>query len=184
MTCKRVITLASRLSAMLCVIVIVAWIGSYRATHLAAVIFPAHRLQAAASHHGSITLLLSTIRVEHSDEWIMAGREDDGRFRVMRDDLMAETLYSTTHAGFTYAVSKKDFDGLGGRFWMLGVPDWILVLLLILLPTRSLMARLRARRRRRAGHCVVCGYDLRSSGGICPECGSAGAPGRQSIQSS
>lgn len=44
---------------------------------------------------------------------------------------------------------------------------------LLLLSACVILARLfRERRRRRAGQCLRCGYDLRSSPGRCPECGS------------
>lgn len=37
------------------------------------------------------------------------------------------------------------------------------------------VSRLHERRRQTASRCVRCAYDLRGSGGICPECGTANA---------
>ena len=53
------------------------------------------------------------------------------------------------------------------------VPDWLLILLLLLVtPSLRAMMALRARHLRRMGRCVSCGYNLCSSTGRCPECGS------------
>ena len=59
-------------------------------------------------------------------------------------------------------------------------PHWFLVLLAGLLPAWRFghywrLGR-RARVRRARGQCVVCGYDLRGSGGRCPECGTVTKP--------
>ena len=78
----------------------------------------------------------------------------------------------------------------GGRYWNtqdgpigyaargLGLPWWYLVLLVLAGPApaflRWLGARRRRERRRRAGPCVICGYDLRASPERCPECGTPG----------
>jgi hypothetical protein len=53
------------------------------------------------------------------------------------------------------------------------VPDWFLVLILGTLPVMRILAWRRQRRRKSKGLCLRCGYDLRGSDGICPECGSA-----------
>jgi hypothetical protein len=53
---------------------------------------------------------------------------------------------------------------------------WIVTLLSIypvVRVTDATIHALRARRRRRRGCCVGCGYDLRESRGVCPECGLA-----------
>lgn len=53
------------------------------------------------------------------------------------------------------------------------VPLWCPILLLAVGPTLALQRRLTRRRRRRAGACPQCGYDLRQSPERCPECGAA-----------
>ena len=55
------------------------------------------------------------------------------------------------------------------------VPYWFVVVCAAILPilwVRSSRARDRRIRRRAAGLCVNCGYDLRASGDKCPECGT------------
>ena len=54
-----------------------------------------------------------------------------------------------------------------------GVPMWISVVVLGVLPAVRFYRGLRNRRRAAGGQCVECGYDLRASSGRCPECGVA-----------
>jgi hypothetical protein len=51
------------------------------------------------------------------------------------------------------------------------LPYWSIVSCFAVLPGVHLLRRLRQSRRRRFGLCMHCGYDLRASGGRCPECG-------------
>jgi hypothetical protein len=62
--------------------------------------------------------------------------------------------------------------GFTGRIWFLFFP-------LSVFPAIWLLRKRREVRRRRAGLCVGCGYDLRGTPGKCPECGMAvkGNPG-------
>jgi hypothetical protein len=62
-----------------------------------------------------------------------------------------------------------------GREYEICIPYWFVVCAAALLPLRA--ARLaqkcrRSRRRRLAGLCRRCGYDLRATGEMCPECGA------------
>jgi hypothetical protein len=61
----------------------------------------------------------------------------------------------------------------GYRMRTVGVPFWLFVLL----PSLALAPALRRgwvrQRRKRRGHCLNCGYDLRASAQRCPECGTA-----------
>jgi hypothetical protein len=57
------------------------------------------------------------------------------------------------------------------------VPIVYPVLLTALAPAVWVAHRLRRRRRVLAGHCAVCGYDLRGNeSGRCPECGASSSP--------
>ncbi len=60
-----------------------------------------------------------------------------------------------------------------GRLSMVGVPFTALQGVTLVAPVARAVHLVRSRRRRRAGHCRRCGYDLRASPGRCPECGSA-----------
>ena len=64
---------------------------------------------------------------------------------------------------------------IGSIFQTVAVPHWFVVLTTALLPMRWAWRRIAAGRRRRAGRCVRCGYDLRATPGRCPECGTAPA---------
>lgn len=56
------------------------------------------------------------------------------------------------------------------------IPYWLPVTAFLILPVRKLLLLNRSRRRRRAGLCVACGYDLRATSDRCPECGLPLAP--------
>ena len=61
--------------------------------------------------------------------------------------------------------------------YALQIPFWVVALALSLYPLFTVF-RWRARRRRvNKGCCVKCGYDLRASEGVCPECGTPIARG-------
>jgi hypothetical protein len=62
--------------------------------------------------------------------------------------------------------------------WAVAVPDWLVVLILSVLPTLRMRAAVISGRRSRRGLCPSCGYDLRATptGGRCPECGTPASP--------
>ena len=58
-------------------------------------------------------------------------------------------------------------------YWAVVVPLWPLLLPPVAVLTWKIVQVQRGQRRRRAGLCVACGYDLRASPARCPECGRA-----------
>jgi len=71
----------------------------------------------------------------------------------------------------SFIVGSQRIGSTGLNFTELVLPCW-LVVLVTLLPLPWLVHRTRRARRRRAGHCPACGYDLRASPQRCPECGA------------
>jgi hypothetical protein len=55
---------------------------------------------------------------------------------------------------------------------ILFIPFWLIGIVMGLLSTRLIYARIK-RRSPKSGVCVVCGYDLRATPQQCPECGAA-----------
>ena len=64
-----------------------------------------------------------------------------------------------------------------GTSWEVWVPLWMpTVFFAVILGLSFLPIRRRGSRRRLAGQCLHCGYDLRGTWGRCPECGTTVAP--------
>jgi hypothetical protein len=58
-------------------------------------------------------------------------------------------------------------------WWAVGVPFWVIVPVLVVLPLRKFVKYVVRWRRRRRGGCTACGYSLTgNTSGTCPECGS------------
>ena len=71
----------------------------------------------------------------------------------------------------TFGAEAQDPDGTDECYELYAVPSWVPVVATAALPAAWMLSRLRARRRRHAGVCAACGYDLRATPGRCPECG-------------
>ena len=70
-----------------------------------------------------------------------------------------------------YSIGYRPDGSASVRMRAYGAPLWLLTLLLGIGPGIALRRTWRLRYRRRHGLCLRCGYDLRASGGPCPECG-------------
>ena len=76
--------------------------------------------------------------------------------------------------GFGLSGHRQQWGAFGADLYLMTVPWWAIclgLLLATLLADRLLMRVRERRRRRAAGLCTACGYDLRESPERCPECG-------------
>jgi hypothetical protein len=71
-------------------------------------------------------------------------------------------------AGFELSLSDRQSGA-----WMFVIPYWALALPPAGAAAWARVAGRTRRRRERAGQCLRCGYDLRATPGVCPECGPA-----------
>ena len=78
--------------------------------------------------------------------------------------------------GFRFGGLK----GPHGSLWNLAVPYWSVIAAAAVWPANCLVRARRQRRRRRAGLCRRCGYDVRAIADRCPECGQSTAVPRGS----
>jgi hypothetical protein len=167
---RRLFTLLSALSLLLCVAVVVLWVRSYWTAEAFRWATAEGGRRAVGSNAGSLALgrqalapSISRITTPHGygyHTW-PAGRGDSLR-----------PLWS--FLGFRYTALTS----FGVTVETVEVPYWALAAASAACPLVLLyFRRLRPRRRRRLGLCLSCGYDLRATPDRCPECGNASSAG-------
>jgi len=193
---RRLFTLLSGLSFLLCIAPAAMWIRSYRHHQR---LWIGDRF--TAIFRTRVTPDLSRSRFSYL-EWV-GGRLD---FYYCRQLLPADTR---PQPQLEFSVSSRDpkkYAAFPGSSWwnrrgfgcimqaaptlrnpetelfvVLAVPLWLPVLLFAVPPLLYLRRIMRRRRRLRVGLCPTCGYDLRATPTQCPECGTP-APAKDKQQ--
>ena len=180
---RRLFTLLSAASLVLCAAACVLWVRSYwcvdalyHATGQAGFtayefqldrgrfVYVRHRVAAGTDAHH-----FSTYRHEPNQMWLtdqIGG--DTGSYQPF-DRTSYEWL--NFQLGDGTDISGRAALGFGQVKWLV-VPLWAVAGLAAVLPVVWLARTGRRARRRTHGLCPACGYDLRASPGRCPECGA------------
>jgi hypothetical protein len=181
---RRLATLAAAASLVLCVATLALWIRSYRRLDGIDGIRVTDETVgrfAIASLHGSFELSSTRQPVPDAREghvfvpgyWYASTDYRSPPQPTPRDvaELFGSDGASTGwFLGFGFAASLPTKGSSWRYVWL---PHWSLALFFAILPALRLRGAIRSRRRRRAGHCPRCGYDLRATPARCPECGMA-----------
>ena len=180
---RKLLSVCSGLSLLLCVAACTLWAWSYVRPDgwrwSDGVRVPTAGYQVAwrsslVSHRGNLMLIRdrSMGAAAHSsrvgrDEPVSIGTPLDTDRRLLGIGFMSGSGYpliASTAIGPPVVLT---------RVWV--VPWWAVVLITGVLPAARALSWRRRRRRVRRGACVYCGYDLRATPDRCPECGRAAA---------
>ena len=163
------LNLLTLLSLLLCAALAALWARSYwREDGLA---------WERRTHEHSVVSLWGLLRFDYGME-VVPLPGSPGRSGFARTSMPAHPDSGASIWGETRHPTSTCVWGLGLNAHSppqtLYVPHWVLVATTAALPVARLARAWTARRRRRAGRCPSCNYDLTANtSGVCPECGKA-----------
>ena len=180
---RRLFTLLSALSLLLCVAVCVLWVRSNRPVQ-DYVVRPGETTFMVQSKGSRLWLQRWRVadplpsRPAASDLWwVLRGTTNPPYQRTTAIEVGYTPPPPSLSNGFGFGWLESDLGTsrngrpLGTR-QLLAVPHWSLMTVFAIVPCLWILRRARARGRVRAGLCPSCGYDLRATPGRCPECGT------------
>ena len=189
---RRLFTLCSAVSLLLCVAVCVLWVRSFwvkdSLSREVRQRGQRHYSQAAWSVRSECGGIL--VRRFHNTSTGSTAVEDARPMRASREGVVRVRHEGATGdradaAGNILGFGQASFHVQRGQRavgeWEVSVPHWGTATALAVLPAAWVIRLRRGRRavaRRQAGLCRSCGYDLRASPERCPECGAAGTVDR------
>ena len=162
---RRLFTLVSLLSLLLCATTAAVWVRSYR--FLDQWNAPRSRDSVVLdSQRGFIWGMYSSVRDPRE---VSGYRSQAGNFQAPADDAYDAADRKWRVPGVT-VVADTDL-GPNDHVVLVFVSDWLIVALFAMLPLTWCATTLRKGAERPKGHCRSCGYDLRATPDRCPECG-------------
>lgn len=179
---RKLFTLCSAVSLLLCVAVVTLWIRSYSTSD---------SLLLYGADVGVCDRTAECFRGVVRIAWFAdVSAVNDGRPRLLlwshpADEQTEEfftgwfPVQSVLGFGYKETPSLPAFPGSASNSaaWKaIQFPLWFPALITALLPTMKALQAALHRRHRRSGKCPACGYDLRASPDRCPECGRPGSP--------
>jgi hypothetical protein len=183
---RNLLNIVAVVSALLCAASVVLWVRSHwrsdsieygsslNADH-------AQTTRTVVSEHGSIQYARARMeyrsppaRLEWKSGWRIASLAVDDMYDTPEE--FARRWGGSEFLGFAYVGLSQTSPNTGPwqqryRSTQVIVPHWAVALLLGIAPACGLYGWFR-RRRRVAGTCFNCGYDLRATPKGCPECGT------------
>jgi len=191
---RRLFTLASVVSLLLCVATVVLWVCSY--WRLDTIGFTYRRWDTTTNPKAAVWYGVEVELGTTGGTAIVSIKGGRGGyfkvpsvFRALRAEPEGITLWCRNYdqpyspselvdGSLSYWRHEAQFPWLvEGPFRLprsrvLSMPVWTVCLLLLVLPTGRAVTIVRVSKRSREGHCPTCDYDLSGNvSGICPECG-------------
>ena len=173
---RRLFTLCSALSLLLCAAVVVLWARSYRVVYsvwyTTDEALPPRRLFGAGVWPSGYIYLHYAVpsgdRPGFGGEAVPVAEAAEV-FKLAKAADKGQALGFRWHR-FAYADPVSN---IRERWYTLEVRAWVLACLFAGPPALSVRAARAHRRRSRSGLCPACGYDLRATPDRCPECGGS-----------
>ena len=163
---RRLITILSGLSLVLCIATGAMWVRSYWVQEAIVWTGDSQELSAeSTAGHVAVCIASYTSAGVHGFMY----QSDASSGRGIAD--IADLRNAWRIAGVVWQ-GKTDMLSGTASFRLLLVPFWLIGALTLLLPTIWVRQRLKRRFNRTMNHCQVCGYDLRATPDRCPECGT------------
>jgi hypothetical protein len=187
---RRLFTLVSAVSLLLCVATCVLWVWSYRDQGFLERIdilveadrWVLHKEESLRTNRGQFVYILQEKRLTFQDaakssESFPGSRR--GRWCwVDSPSPSSSGRYEEEERYGGFGVTTFETVRSTGSVWSVvtvSLPFWVAALITGVAPGRWAARRFRRHRheaRRAAGLCPACGYDLRATPGRCPECGA------------
>jgi hypothetical protein len=184
---RTLLTIATALSAVLCVAVVVLWIRGHFVVDGIEWVSPAGPAPSEVrewyfgSAYGTIFISRAGVTIPRLDA-VQSAAWDAWRARISSGvGWKSRPLRNgiPPSSGFIFAHDRDDVPtawspGVTVRLDRLriGLPNWLIALVTAILPAWAALRYFRRRRVRTIGHCTKCGYDLRATPDRCPECGT------------